>query len=85
MKLYVSNLAWAVNDGELKELFSNYGTVIEAKVVVDRATNKSKGFGFVTMPDDHESKEAMERLNKTEFRGRLLNVQESISKSRDVK
>lgn len=71
-KLYVSNLAFAVKDAELQELFSQFGNVISAKVITDRNTGRSKGFGFVELGNDAEAAQAIELLNGKEHLGRKL-------------
>ena len=74
MNIYVSNLSFSVKDEELKQLFSTYGEVSSAKVIVDKFTNRSKGFGFVEMPDDAAGEKAIQELNGFEVDGRALNV-----------
>lgn len=74
MNIYVSNLSFSVTDDGLKQLFSTYGEVSSAKVIVDKFTNRSKGFGFVEMPDDAAGEKAIQELNGTEVEGRSLNV-----------
>ncbi len=63
MKLFVAGLPYDLDDAELEEIFEKFGTITSAKVVMDRDTGKSKGFGFVEMPNDTEAKEAIEGLN----------------------
>jgi len=63
MKLFVAGLPYDLDDAELEEIFEKFGKVLSAKVVMDRETGKSKGFGFVEMPNDTEAKEAIENLN----------------------
>ena len=77
MDIYVGNLAYATTEERLHELFSQYGTVDAARVVKDRATNRSKGFGFVEIPNNDEAKAAIEAINGMEFDGRPLRVNES--------
>lgn len=77
MNIYISNLSYAVNDGDLNELFSEYGEVSSAKVITDRETNKSRGFGFVEMPDDEAGKKAIDELNSAEYDGRVIKVNEA--------
>lgn len=74
MNIYISNLSFSVTDDGLKQLFSTYGEVSSAKVIVDKFTNRSKGFGFVEMPDDAAGEKAIHELNGTEVEGRSLNV-----------
>lgn len=77
MKLYVGGLAYAVKDADLEKLFSEYGAVASAKVITDRDSGQSKGFGFVEMNDDSEAKAAMAALNGKEVEGRPLTVNEA--------
>jgi len=74
MNLYVSNLGFHVNDDDLRNLFSAYGTVTSAKVIADRETGKSRGFGFVEMPVDEEGKKAIAGLEGKEVEGRSISV-----------
>ena len=76
MKLYVSNLPYAYGDGELQELFATIGEVLSAKVITDRFSGRSKGFGFVEMSDD-DAKKAIADLNGKEVDGRALVVNEA--------
>jgi cold-inducible RNA-binding protein len=75
--LYVGNLSYAVNDAELEALFATYGKVDSARVITDRDTGRSKGFGFVEMSDDNEAQAAIDALNGTEHNGRTLTVNEA--------
>jgi RNA recognition motif-containing protein len=74
MNLYVSNLGFHVNDDDLMNLFSAYGTVTSAKVITDRETGKSRGFGFVEMQSDDEGKKAISGLEGKELEGRNISV-----------
>ncbi|HVV66834.1 MAG TPA: RNA-binding protein [Candidatus Saccharimonadales bacterium] len=76
-KLFVGSLAWATTDDSLKEFFSSAGTVVSANVIVDRETNRSKGFGFVEMSSEEEAKKAVEDLNGKELDGRPIVVNEA--------
>jgi RNA recognition motif-containing protein len=80
MNIYVGNLPWSSSDQSLKELFETHGTVESAKILVDRATGRSRGFGFVEMPDDSEGQRAIDALNGHEFDGRELKVNEARKK-----
>ncbi len=82
-KLFVGNLSWDVRDEQLKELFSEVGTVEEAVVIIDRMKNRSKGFGFVTMSSEEEKEAAIEQLNGKEVDGRPINVSEAREERRD--
>jgi len=81
MNIYVSNLSFNTTDVELNELFSKFGTVSSAKVIMDRESGRSRGFGFVEMPSDDEGKDAMLGLNNKEVEGRAMSV--SIAKERE--
>ena len=76
-KLFVGSLAWATNDDSLKDFFSAAGNVVSANVIVDRDTNRSKGFGFVEMGSDEEAKKAVDELNGKELDGRPIVVSEA--------
>ena len=76
-KLYVGSLAYSVTDDQLKEMFSEAGTVISAQVIVDKFSNQSKGFGFVEMEKAEEAKEAIKLLNDKEVDGRKMVVNEA--------
>ncbi len=80
MKLYVGGLPYSVNDQELEEFFSEHGKVNSAVVIVDRETNRSKGFGFVEMDNDDEAKKAIETLNGSDMGGRSITVNEARPK-----
>ena len=76
-KLYVGNLSYSVDNAQLEELFSKYGTVRSAEVIQDRDTGRSKGFGFVEMSTDAEAQAAIQALNNAEHNGRNLTVNEA--------
>jgi len=76
-KLYVGGLAYAVTNDELQELFAAFGQVTSAQVIMDRETNRSKGFGFVEMANDDEAKTAISELNGKDFVGRSIMVNEA--------
>jgi RNA recognition motif-containing protein len=76
-KIYVGNLSYSVDDQSLSELFAAYGTVESAKVVTDRDSGRSKGFGFVEMSTEAEATSAIEKLNGSEQNGRAMNVSEA--------
>jgi len=76
-KLYVGNLTYEVTDGALEGMFAAHGTVRSAQVIMDRDTNRSKGFGFVEMDSDEEAKAAIDALNGTQHDGRALTVNEA--------
>ena len=81
MNIYVSNLSFNTNDAELQDLFAKFGTVSSAKVITDRETGRSRGFGFVEMPSEDEGKDAMLGLNNKEVEGRAMSV--SVAKERE--
>ncbi len=74
MNIYVSNLSFAVQDEDLREFFAEYGEVSSAKVIVDKYTNRSKGFGFVEMPDDAAAQKAIAELDGGLVEGRAIKV-----------
>lgn len=77
MNIYVGNLSWSMTDEDLNSLFTEYGTVSSAKILKDKMSGRSKGFGFVEMEDDEAAKTAIANLNETEIQGRKLIVNES--------
>ncbi len=77
MNIYVGNLKYETTDAKLKEMFLAYGDVTSARVVSDRDTGRSKGFGFVEMPNDAQAKVAIEAFNEKEIDGRTLKVNEA--------
>ena len=77
MNIYVSNLGFNVQDEDLKAMFSGYGNVSSAKVIKDKLTNQSRGFGFVEMPDETSASNAMKELNGTMADGRSIKVSEA--------
>jgi len=80
MNIYVGNLSWNLKDQDLSDLFTPYGEVASAKIVLDKFTQRSKGFGFVEMPNDEEAQAAIAQLNGNEVDGRNLVVNESRPK-----
>jgi RNA recognition motif-containing protein len=76
-KLFIGSLAWATNDDSLKDFFAAAGTVVSASVIMDRETNRSKGFGFVEMSSEEEAKKAVEELNGKDLDGRAIVVSEA--------
>jgi len=81
MNLYVSNLAFQVNDDDLVRLFSQYGQVSSAKVIMDRETGRSRGFGFVEMSADEEARKAIKELEGKPVEGRSISVSEARPKT----
>ena len=80
MNIYVGNISWGLTDQDLENVFAEHGTVTSAKIIKDRATGRSRGFGFVEMSDGAEA--AIEALNGTEVDGRELVVNESRPKDK---
>jgi len=77
MKIFVAGLPYDLDDAELTEIFEKFGTIKSAKVAIDRETGKSKGFGFVDMPDSTEAKDAIENLNDISLGKKPLVVKEA--------
>ena len=80
-KLFVGSLPWSVNDQKLKETFEQHGSVLSAKIIMDRDTNKSRGFGFVEMESSSDASKAIKALNETEIDGRNIVVNEAKARS----
>jgi RNA recognition motif-containing protein len=80
MNIYVGNLSWNLKDQDLNDLFTPFGEVASAKIVLDKFTQRSKGFGFVEMPNDEQAQAAIAQLNSSEVDGRNLVVNESRPK-----
>lgn len=74
MNIYISGLSYGTNDAALNKLFTGYGDVSSAKVISDRDTGRSRGFGFVEMTNDTEGQKAIDELNGTEFDGKVIAV-----------
>jgi RNA recognition motif-containing protein len=81
MNIYVGNLSWTMTDADLNELFISYGTVTSAKVLKDKTSGRSRGFGFVEMEDDEAARTAIAAMNDSEVQGRKLIVNESQPKA----
>lgn len=81
-KLFVGGLPWATTEDRLREVFESYGEVTEAKIIVDRETDRSRGFGFVTLADAEDAQRAMTELDDSELDGRRIRVQEATERSR---
>ncbi|ALO16944.1 MAG TPA: RNA-binding protein [Salinivirga sp.] len=77
MNIYVGNLNYKVKEDDLKSVFEDYGQVDSVKIITDKMSGRSKGFGFVEMQDDAEARSAMEALNESEFEGRKMIVNEA--------
>jgi cold-inducible RNA-binding protein len=76
-KLFVGNLDYTVTSDELKQAFSQVGTVVDAVVITDKMSGRSRGFGFVEMSSEDEAKAAVEKLNGSDLKGRKINVNEA--------
>ncbi|NNV54684.1 RNA recognition motif domain-containing protein [Limnovirga soli] len=81
MNIYVSNLSFRITEEDLRKLFEQYGEVSSAKIIMDRETNRSRGFGFVEMPSEAAGKEAMQALNNKDVEGRNIAVSVAKEKS----
>ena len=77
MNIYISNLSFKVEDSDLRQLFEEYGEVSSAKVITDRYTGRSRGFGFVEMPDNEAAQKAVTELNQAEYDGKVITVNEA--------
>ncbi|MDL2227581.1 RNA-binding protein [Odoribacter sp. OttesenSCG-928-L07] len=77
MNIFIGSLPYKVKDGDLRQLFEEYGEVSSAKVITDRDTGRSKGFGFVEMPDDEQGQRAINELNGAEIQGRNVVVNQA--------
>lgn len=80
MKLYVGNLPWSTGDGDLEAMFADIGQVNSARVITDRETGRSRGFGFVEMADGADGQKAIDELNGKEVDGRQIRVNEAEEK-----
>lgn len=77
MNIYAGNLPYSVDENQLREIFGQYGEVQEASVIKDRFSGRSKGFGFVVMPNDSEAQAAIDALNETEISKRPIRVNQA--------
>ncbi len=77
MNIYVGNLNYTVDEKNLSDVFEGYGTVESVKIIQDRISGRSKGFGFIEMPNNEEGKNAIDQLNQSEFMGRKLVANEA--------
>jgi RNA recognition motif-containing protein len=80
MNLYVGNLLFNVTENEVKELFEPFGQVTEVRLIMDKYTGKSKGFGFIEMPSNEEAQKAIAELNGKDVKGRAISVNEAKPK-----
>ncbi|HOK60674.1 MAG: RNA-binding protein [Tenuifilum sp.] len=81
MNIYVSGLSYRINDDDLRQLFEEYGQINSAKVITDRETGRSRGFGFVEMANDEEARTAIEELTGAEYDGKVISVSEAKPKT----
>jgi RNA recognition motif-containing protein len=81
MNIYVANIPFKASEDELKELFEEYGEVSSAKIILDKETNRSRGFGFIDMPDNTSGQNAIKQLNGFNFQGKELLVNEARPKT----
>lgn len=84
-KLFVGGLSWNTNDDGLRQAFERFGGVDEAKVIMDRETSRSRGFGFVTFSDDDSARNAMTAMDGTSLDGRQIKVNEAQEKPREAR
>ncbi|MDA3813834.1 MAG: RNA-binding protein [Candidatus Cloacimonetes bacterium] len=83
MKIYVGNLSYKMTDEEMEKLFAAFGAVTESKVIMDRESGRSKGFGFIEMPNQEEGEEAIKQLDGKEIDGR--NIKVNVAKPKENK
>lgn len=83
MNIFIGNLNFTLSEDELKEVFEEYGEVSSAKIITDKHSGRSKGFGFVEMADDEQANQAIEALNGSSVKGRNINVNEARERSND--
>jgi len=81
-RLFIGSLSYTVTDDELKDAFAAFGTVVSAKVIMDRETGRSKGFGFVEMSNDDEAQAAIKGMDGKEIGGRAVGVSEARPQER---
>jgi RNA recognition motif-containing protein len=77
MNIYIGNLPYGVSEEDLRDAFSQFGQVQSANIITDKFSGRSKGFGFVDMPNDGEAREAIEAMNDKDFKGRTIKVNEA--------
>ena len=82
MNIYVGNLSYGMSEGELRDAFAEFGEVSSVKILMDRETGRSRGFGFVEMPNQKEAEEAVAQLNGKDLGGRALRVNEARPRER---
>jgi RNA recognition motif-containing protein len=84
MNIYVSNISFSLTEGDLQEAFAEFGEVSSVKIITDKFTGKSKGFGFVEMDNDNEASNAIDQLNGAELGGRELQVKKALPKKENT-
>ena len=82
-KIFIGGLSWGTNEDGLRESFSKFGEITDARVITDRATGRSRGFGFVTFQDADSANEAVSSMNDVELDGRTIKVTEAVDKQRN--
>lgn len=82
-KLFVGGLAWGTDEGRLSEAFEKFGAISEVRVIVDRETGRSRGFGFVTFDDSEDAANAISAMDGSELDGRRIKVSEALERDRD--
>lgn len=82
-KLYIGNFPWSTTEGELQELFAQYGELKSVKLIMDRETGRSRGFAFIEFVDAGAAQEAMDNENERDMGGRALKVREAVDKARE--
>ena len=83
MNIYVGNLPYSTTEDDMRDLFGEFGELESCSIISDRATGRSRGFGFVQMPNDEEASKAIAELNGKEFEGRSLTVNQARERSED--
>ena len=81
MNIYITGLNYSINDADLNDLFAEYGEITSAKVIMDRETGRSRGFGFVEMPNDTDGQKAIDELNGAEYDQKTISV--SVARPRE--
>jgi len=81
MNIYAGNLPYGITESDLQEIFEAYGEVTSVKIIVDKFSGRSKGVGFVEMKNDDEAKEAIDKLNNSEFNGRNIKINQAREKN----
>ncbi len=82
MNIFVANLSYRINDEDLRDVFVEYGEVDSAKIIMDRETGRSRGFGFVEMSDDAAARKAIDELDGAEYDGREMSVKQAEDRPR---